>query len=65
LRHTRRVRRPKHGRSASSTTGRSLTTATLAQLGHDGRSSLVSRCTRIGARERRQLENVDLSTHGG
>ena len=38
LRHTSRAGRPKHGRSTSSTTGRSFTHATVPQSRHAGRA---------------------------
>jgi hypothetical protein len=49
LRHTNRVGRPKHGKSTSSTLGRSLINAAPAQLAHDDRVARVSTCTLIGA----------------
>lgn len=42
LRHTSREGRPKHARSTSSTTARSLTVAGCSQPGHAGRSARVS-----------------------
>ncbi len=39
LRHTSRVCQPKHGRSTSSTIGRSLIVTPPPQRGHDGRGA--------------------------
>src|SRR5680860_494047 len=49
LRHTRRAGRPKHGRSTSSTSGRSFNHASLPHAGHSGRKLRCSTCNTIGA----------------